>query len=252
MEIEAIAQDIAQRIMAREGALFLAGQVDDLDTAYAIQDAVVPHLGVTCGRKIALNSAGLMQAAGISEPIVGHILGGSALGDEATISLGNFAQLALEPEIACVVDHAIPAGHKVDRENLSQFVTNFAAAFEILDRRQAPEVFHAPSFVANNIFNAGIAISRRGLSLAQIEAGGYLARLLDHEDVVFEGENSAPQDPIEAALFVINHFTGRGQSVAAGEVILCGTHVPPIPITQPGRFTFEVEPGALVNLTISD
>ena len=245
---DTLAQDIADDILFGRP---VRPVLSDLAQAYDLQDKVVSKLGAICGRKIAMNAPTLMEMAGIGEPIVGQILGQVALGSGATLRLSNYAQLALEPEFAAVIGKDIPAGMVLDKSSLSRYIERFSMAFEVLDRRHDTGGMHAPSFVANNVFNAGIVLSNAILDIAALDSGEYCAQFTAAGEVIFSCEGTAPQNPLEACLFVTNHFTSRGSVVKAGEVILCGAHHPPMVIGAEGMYGFSLLSGEEVSLSIS-
>lgn len=245
---DALVQDIADDILFGRPVRSVPL---DLAQAYDLQDKVVLKLGATCGRKIAMNAPELMELAGISEPIVGQILGQEALGSGVALRLSDYAQLALEPEFAAVIGKDIPAGTVLDKSSLLRHVERFSMAFEVLDRRHDTGGMHAPSFVVNNVFNAGIVLSDAALDTTALDAGEYGAQFTAAGEVIISGDGTAPQNPLEACLFVINHFASRGAIVKAGEVILCGAHHPPIVIGVEGIYAFSLLSGEAVSLSIS-
>lgn len=229
----------------------VAGHVDDVAQAYDIQDKICAELGPVCGRKIAANAPALMEKAGIDKPIVGMITGQAAMVSGAELRISDFAQLALEPEFAAVVGEDVPAGTVLTTETLRGHVERFSLAFEVLDRRNDMHPLHGPTFIVNNVFNAGVILDDAALDINALEQGAYTAKFTAVGDVLVSGDNTAPQDPLAACAFVINHFTARGEDVKAGEVILCGAHHPPMVIDAAGTYTFSLSTGEEVNLSIS-
>ncbi|MEJ6709262.1 MAG: hypothetical protein QNK92_10780 [Amylibacter sp.] len=245
---DALANDIADDILFGRPVRSVR---KNLAQAYDLQDKVVHKLGAVCGRKIAMNAPALMEMAGISEPIVGQVLGLAAHGSGVTLRVSDYAQLALEPEFAAVIGKDVPAGTMLDKSLLLTHVERFSMAFEVLDRRHDTGGMHAPSFVANNVFNAGIVLSDAALNTKSLDAGEYDAKFTAAGEVIISGKGTAPQNPLDACLFVINHFTSRGAVVKAGEVILCGAHHPPMVIGTAGMYGFSLLSGEALSLSIS-
>ena len=52
-----------------------------------------------------------------------------------------------------------------------------------------------------------------------------------------------PMHPLDSVAFLANRFNALGQTLAAGETLLLGTHLPPRPIAAPASLRFEA--GAL-------
>lgn len=248
---DALVQELVDDIALRRDVRSVAGIVDSMAQAYDIQDKIRPHLGNTCGRKIAVNAAAMMQAIGLDAPIVGHIIGAAPLASGVTLRRSDYAQLALEPEFAAVVGADVPAGTVLNAHTLRDYVERFSMAFEVLDRRNDVHPMHPPTFVVNNVFNAGVVLDDTALDVDALERGNYDAAFTAVGDVKVSGSNTAPQDPISACAFVINHFTARGEDVKAGEVILCGAHHPPMVIDAEGAYVFKLSSGEEVSLSIS-
>ncbi len=244
-------QDLVDDIRLGCPVRSLSGVLDDLEAAYDVQDQVVPHLGPTCGRKIAMNSAALMEMARITEPIVGHVVGDAPLASGASLRVSDYRELAVEPEFAVVIAKDIPAGTRIEARALGDVIARISLAFELLDKRNDTHAMHAPTFVANNVYNAGIVLDQAPLDIAALDAGAYAATFTAKGGVIVNGPATAPQNPLEACAFVINHFTARGQAVKAGEVILCGAHHPPMVIEGTGTYEFSLSSGQEVSLSIS-
>lgn len=243
--------DLVDDIALGRAVRSVAGVLDDIEDAYDVQELLRPHLGPLCGRKIAANAPALMKAAGLNAPIVGLITGEEALPSGVELCLSDYAQLALEPEFAAVIGQDVPAETFLTTETLRDYVERFSMAFEVLDRRNDVHPMHGPTFVVNNVFNAGVVLSDAVLDLEKLDLGDCHATFTAVGKEVVSGVNSAPQNPLEACAFVINHFTARGESVKAGEVILCGAHHPPMVIGDEGKYVFTLESGEAVNLSIS-
>lgn len=233
-------------LAGRAKAVSLVGRVDDLTAAYAVQDRLAGAVGPTCGWKIAANTPELMQAFGIPEPIVGRITGAAPLPSGAEIYLSDHDTLALEPEIVAVLAHDVTA--PLTDGDVADAVASFHAGFEILDLRGYADPPHGPSFVAYNVFNAGVAMAPDPLA-AGARAGAATRFELGGE-ILLDGGNTAPQPPAQVVRFVVNKALSRGQLVTAGQVILCGTHHPPVRVSDPGLARFTVD-GSPVNLSIS-
>lgn len=247
-----LVSDLVGDITTGQTVRSMRGIIETVSEAYDVQDAVVAHLGPFCGRKIAMNAPPLLAAAGLDAPLVGQISGTASLTNGATLPLADYAELAIEPEFAVVLAKDVPEGVVLDRENYQPYVSRFVLAFEVLDKRNAGPDLYGPTFIANNIFNAGVVLATEPLDVSALDAGDYSALFLAAGEAKVDGQNTAPQNPIDALFFVINHFSARGMQVKAGETILCGAHYPPLTITAAGEYEFSLSSGEAVNLSISN
>ena len=247
---DALIQDLAVDLALRRDVRSVFGEVDDLEDAYHIQDRLRPHLGAICGRKIAANSPALMTALDMDVPIVGLITGQITIPTRSELHLSDYAQLALEPEFAAVIGREVPPGTVLSTKILGDYVDRFSMAFEVLDCRNNMNSMHAPTFIVNNLFNAGVVLDHAAIDMDALDRKAFEATFKVGDKILFENENNAPQNPLEACAFVINHFTARGEAVKVGEVILCGAHHPPTIVGDEGCYVFTLCSGEEVSLSI--
>ncbi|MDR6266375.1 fumarylacetoacetate hydrolase family protein [Roseobacter sp. N2S] len=250
--MENLVKELTDDILHKRDVRSMRDVIESLDEAYAIQDKVVANLGATCGRKIALNTAAQMEKAGINKPTAGVILGSGPIANRASLRISDYSELAIEPEFVALLSTDIPADTVVQPANLMAVVEKFTMGFEVLEKRNAPADLHAPTFIVNNVFNAGCVVSETGLDPDRLQKGDYDALFTAVEDVKVQGKGTAPQNPLEACAFVVNHFTARGENLRKGELILCGAHHPPLSIKKAGDYVFSLSSGEAVSLSISD
>jgi len=74
--------------------------------------------------------------------------------------------------------------------------------------------------------------------------------LTHNGSVVFEDIGKAPQDPFEAIAFLANHYTRRGYTLEAGQLILCGSHIPLYAVNEAGEFSVSMSALGDVALTV--
>jgi len=204
--------------------------IPDMATAFDVQDAataeIAKNLGGFAGYKIAFNSAALMHKMGITHPGIGRIFVDQVYKNAAQLDAGSYTQLMIEPEIAVVLSDDIAPGDDLSRNALIDKVERFFPAFEILDRRSETGLTHVPSIIAHNVFNAGIVVGGPGVSPQEFDHLTLHTNCEDTGKAVVSGTGIAPQDPMDALTFLARHFTGRGQIMPAGSLLLLGAHCP--------------------------
>ncbi|MCF6305466.1 MAG: hypothetical protein L3J33_08850 [Rhodobacteraceae bacterium] len=204
--------------------------IPDMATAFEVQDAVVAELakglGGFAGYKIAFNSNALMAKMGLSHPGMGRVFAGQVYDNGIRLDAESYVNLMIEPEIAAVLSADINPGDDLSVQALSQKVERFFPAFEILDRRSIDGLAHVPSIIAHNVFNAGIVVGGPGLPPQEFDFSSLHTNCKDSGETVIEGTGIAPQNPLEALAFLARHFTGRGQVMPAGSLLLLGAHCP--------------------------
>ncbi|QPH53537.1 2-keto-4-pentenoate hydratase [Pontivivens ytuae] len=217
--------------------------IPDMDVAYAIQDRLAALQGETGGWKIAWNVPALMEKFGVEAPGAARVLASQIRSDGAALQAAEFRQLNLEPEIAAVLAADLPEGPH-DAASVAPFVERLVPAFEVLDRRDVTST-HGPTIVAQGVFNAGLVLGTAtgaGIGRCRVTIGG---------EVVLDAEDTAPQPPLEALAYLANLFAARGERFREGQVVLCGSHTPLLPIAAGQEAVMEVEGLGRVALTVA-
>lgn len=231
-----------------EGRAFrpMEDQTAGMEAGYAIQFDMAPLVaaakGGIGGRKIAWNLPALMAKFGLDAPGAAHVFADDICRGDANLRLADYANFMMEPEFAAIlaVDLAPRAGGW-DRESAADAVSHFTVAFELLDRRGGgPD--HPPSVVANNVFNAGLCYDPEGrIAPADLDPAA-LTTVVEHDgEEILNQPGAAPQHPLDAVAFLANHFNAHGATPKAGEILMCGAHMPLYPMEHPGKLTMRVE-----------
>lgn len=241
-----IAEKIAKDII--EGAEFRS--LDDAaappQAGYEIQFEMAPIVaeakGGVGGRKIAWNAPALMEKFGMASPGAAHVFRDEICAGGANLKLHDYRNFMMEPEFAAIlaVDLAPRAGGW-DRDSAAEAISHFTVAFELLDRRNGPAE-HAASILANNVFNAGLCFDPEArLAPADMDPEK-LTTIVHHDDKeILNKTGAAPQHPLDAVAFLANHFNANGVTPRAGEILLCGSHMPLYPMEMTGKITMAVE-----------
>jgi len=213
----------------------------DLPEAFDMQDQVTAGLaaarGGFAGYKIAWNTPALIEKFGMPHPGMGRVFVDQLYDNDAQISLAAHANLMMEPEIIARLGADISPGDDLTPEALAAKVEGFTVGFEILDRLGSQPSEKAPAIIAHNVFNAGAVMGRNWVAPSALETTLMHTKVMHDGEVILEGQGLAPQPPLEALAFLAGHFCGRGQVMRAGQMVLCGSHMPLYPIEAPGRLS---------------
>lgn len=231
--LHSLAMDIGREIVAHAPFTSRADLIPDLQTAYAVQDAVVDHLiesgarGVVTGYKVAANSTALLDLFGLSEPVSARIFADQRHEGAARLRRADFNQFAFEPEIAAILGADLPVGATHDRASAAAAIARFVPAFELLDLRQVdPPRAHMPDMVAANISNEGVVLGGPGVAAEALDPAAIRAEVLFDGALAQDVTGAAPQHPLDVVAWLANHLGARGLGLSAGMVVLCGTHTP--------------------------
>ncbi|PCH67933.1 MAG: hypothetical protein COC12_10785 [Rhodobacteraceae bacterium] len=232
---------------------------DTLDAGYDIQDQVAAMLqargirAAPCGYKLAVNAQHLMAHFALSAPCFGRLFSDQKWQSPAQLSAADYSDLWIEVEIMAVMARDLPprpGGH--DRASAEAAVALYLPAIELVDARGL-EIATArlSSVVAQNITTEGIVVGGPGLAPAALEVATLPVRLTFDGQVVGETTGTAPQHPGDALAALANHLGARGGMLKAGDVVICGTHLPPPSIGGAGHVVADMGPLGTVEFTIS-
>ncbi len=231
----------------------------DMARAYADQDALHAYLmssgrrtGVA-GYKIAVNSKAQMAHFGIDEPASGRVYADQTSVSPAQRRVGDYTCFAFEPEIAAILGAPIDGtGGAVDRKQVIAAVERFVPALELIDLRNAklPDV-HLPDVIAQNITNAGAVIGGDGAAVSAVDPDTITTKVSVSGQSDVDVTGGAPQPPIDAVMWIVNHLGRRGISLEAGQFILCGTHIPMQRVETPARIVVGMSGLGRVELTLT-
>ncbi len=216
---------------------------DDFAAAYDIQDKVVAMLqaqgirSAPCGYKLAANSRLLMAHFAIDEPAVGRMFSDQKWDSPARLSANDYRSLLIEPEIMAVIGTDMtprPGGH--DRDSAGAGIDRYLPAIELVDTRDAilPEARLA-SIVAQNVTTEGLISGGPGLAPQDVDIDTLAVSVAVDGQVVAQTTGTAPQHPLDAVSWLANHLLGRGGLLKAGDIVMCGTHLPPMPVPGPAQ-----------------
>ncbi len=215
----------------------------DIHQGYLLQDAVAAGLvdagvrGPVAGYKIAVNAPALMAHFGVEEPASGRVFADQCHDSGAGLPADGFADFAYEPEIAAVMGAPLRAGEApFSRAAVAACIDRMVPALELLDLRGSnPPDQDLADVIAQNISNAGAVIGGPGIAPDALDPAQVHTSVTIDAAPELSVTGAAPQHPLDAAHWLANHLARRGLSLAAGQIILCGTHAPIRPVRGPAR-----------------
>ncbi|MEU9367604.1 fumarylacetoacetate hydrolase family protein [Streptomyces avermitilis] len=209
-----------------------ADQLDDLDMAYAVENAT-RDLALAAGDrvigyKIGLTSQSARDAFGAKEPAAGHLLAGRLLqGGQSLVTAGLFEPKA-EMEVAFILGEALP-GPGVTAQDVYRATAAVAPAFEIVDSRWRGGARTLPMLVADNTNAARAVLGPRVKPPADLSK--ITATLLAGSRTVPGSAAAVMGDPARAVAWLAGHLLRNGSRLEAGDIILSGTLCAPTPIS---------------------
>ena len=202
------------------------------------------------GWKVGLGAKPAMERLGIKMPLVGYMMQKSLVQNGSTVSLRSWTQPVAEPEIAVYMAADLPGN--ADRVATIAAIGALGPAIELADLNPPPSDVEAT--LAGNIFH-------RHVILGPADRARAGARLEGLTGLVFRrGAQVARQEDLQANIGIIvdivAHVAGtlaaNGEKLAAGDVIITGSIVPP-PLIEPDEtaFAYTLDPMPQLSVTFS-
>ena len=187
------------------------------------------------GWKAGLNAPEPKRKLGLTRPLVGFLTDATLVPSGGEVSIGGWTKPTLEPEIAMRLGADVPGG--ASRDAVAAAVDALAPAIELVDVDTPPDDVEA--VLAGNIYHGAVVLGawetgRAGASLDGIA--------LDVDGRVEAADPTAVLgDLVEVVRGVADTLADAGETLRAGEFVICGSVVP----------AFQVEPGERVTCRFS-
>jgi len=198
------------------------------------------------GWKIAFGPKPVQEKLGISAPLVGFLTESCVLRSGETAKLAGWGRPIAEPEIAVFMERDLGAG--ADAAAATAAIAKLGPAFELIDSPTPPE---DPEVVLKgNIAHRHVVLGPTGMAAPeQMKARVFRgeAEVAGASDVT-----AAPGDPRVLIAYVAEYLAAFGEKLRAGDLVICGSVVAPIPLeTSDETMRFVLEPLGEVSVRFS-
>jgi 2-keto-4-pentenoate hydratase len=229
---------------------------DALDDAYHVQQEYVrlrqhEQPSAVAGYKIGLTSPAMQAMCGIDSPVYGSIFADTIYPSWVALPSARYQHLGIEFEIAVRLGGTIPLDRELTPGAIAAVVDAVCPALELIeDRHSEYSRLNAVSLVADNSWSAGVVLGdwqplvddlpersgRIRLGGVEIDAGR-VGDALDH--------------PLASVVWLADQLRRRGQSLAAGAIVMTGNIVR-TRFPEPGQdWEYEVDGLGSVRLRLS-
>ena len=243
------AADLAAQILARRPFVREPDVVSgDLTKGYQVQDAVLRHLAAgdrsgplrrLGGYKIAFNTPALMQHFQIEEPCYAGVFADGIHRPGVRLPTNRFTRFGLEPELVATIGTCLePSAGPLNDAQARAAIRSVSAGFELVELRGVKMTdLTAAEAVSVNVANEGAIVGDPAWTIDEFDAAIDLSTvqtvITRNGEVVADVTGKAPNHPVEAVRMVANNMLGRGYTIYPGDIILCGSHTPPMPVDGP-------------------
>jgi 2-keto-4-pentenoate hydratase len=182
------------------------------------------------GWKMAFGAPAMLERFGLTAPVPGYLTTGTVIDNRADIGVADWTGPVAEFELALHLTTDVAGGASPRDARAS--IGAIGAAIELADVDLPLQTERLGDIIAGNIFHRSVTLgvpdpSRAGGDLsglvAEIMIGGVERQVSDLEE--FTGEYGSVVAAAAAAL------SRHGVTLRAGDVIIAGSIVPPVPVT---------------------
>ncbi|WP_204112382.1 2-keto-4-pentenoate hydratase [Shimia biformata] len=229
----------------------------DLDTAYAVQDALNRSLsgagmGGIVGHKIGCTTKVMQEYMQIPHPCSGAMFAATVFTGEASFPRSRLCRPGVECEIAVTLARDIVELPNDDIANVAPFVDKAMASIELVDQRWTDfRKVATPSLVSDNFFNAGCVLSKP-VRMDPMKMDRITGRMLVNGGLVGEGIGAdILGHPLAALSWLARHQIARGKPLRAGEIVTLGSVVQTIWVEAGNVIEVEMDALGSCALTLS-
>ncbi len=200
----------------------------------ALRAAKIAAGGRRLGWKAGFGAPAALQNFGLAGPLVGFMLAEARVASGDVVSIAGWTKAVAEPEIAVHLGADLADGR--NRDAVVAAIAGIGPAIELADLSPPPE--DVAKILAGNIFHRRVILGRveTARAGAQLGAGRGLEALVATVTRNGVRGSDVTGDALEAntgrILDVVAHIASTlaeaGEKLERGDVIICGSVVPPI------------------------
>jgi 2-keto-4-pentenoate hydratase len=190
------------------------------------------------GWKVGFGAPAAMEKLGTTQPLVGFLTDGTLLADGSSAAVGGWTAPMFEAEIAVHVAADLGAG--ASAQDVREAIGALGPAIELADLDPPPA--DPEQILAGNIFHRVVIL---GAPVTEHPPPGEIAARVvrDGEEVARTDTPAAlTGDVIEVVRLTAETLAAAGERLRAGEVVITGSVVPPLPVAPGQRLTAELDP----------
>jgi len=248
------ARQLADYDQRQPGTVFSEGVSLSLEDADLLQTAVADLRAKRgeriIGYKVGCTSPTIRSQLGIDHSVTGRLFESESHVSGARLSRSDFANLAIEGELAVELRHE-PSEWDFSGNGIPSCVARVFPVIELHHHVIRGERLTAEELIANNAFQAGF-VAGEGVAREDLDGDPSLA-IYANDRLLDSCEGSALVETISSSLkWLMATMRNRGDRLGAGQVILTGS-VPGLhAVNEACRLRVEAPPFGSVEATVTD
>jgi 2-keto-4-pentenoate hydratase len=203
------------------------------------------------GWKVGFGAPTSLKLMQISAPLVGFLTDATVLEPGGIVDTRGWDRGIVEFEVAVYLGSDLGAGATDDEAR--EAISAVGPAIEVANINLPVEAGNVAEVLAGNIFHQGVIFGERDADRAGLDISGLTARIL------VDGEERATTEDLQAitgpypwiVATVADTLAANGERLKAGDVIITGSVIPPIPVTDGTEFTLALDPFRPISVMVS-
>jgi 2-keto-4-pentenoate hydratase len=189
------------------------------------------------GWKLGMGVPAAMERLGTNAPLVGYLLRSGLVESGSAVDVSAWAHAKLEPEIAVHMGADLPGD--ASRADATAAIAGLGVAIELVD--PDPAESDPEAILAANIYQRHVLLGppRDGVSASSVSARVLVG---GSEAAATEDATAATGDPVDLVLHVAATLRTAGETLRAGEVVICGSVVPALDVSPGDEVDVILEP----------
>ncbi|MBZ5703047.1 MAG: hypothetical protein LAN84_14530 [Acidobacteriia bacterium] len=198
------------------------------------------------GWKMAFDAPASLKRLQTSAPLTGFLLESAEVASGTTLSLADWTKAVAEAEVALHIGSDVPGG--ADLNTARAAISGVGPAIELVDIKGPMD--DAEVLLARNIYQRNIIVGAEDRSRAGCVLEGLTGYALKNgvEMARASGLESKTEEWIAMVRQVADTLAAFGETLCAGQIILAGAIVPPMPVAPGEEWLYRLEPIGTVSV----
>lgn len=202
------------------------------------------------GWKVGFGAPAALELMQITAPLPGFLTDFTVCESGATVDASGWGKPLIEFEVAVYLGSDLGPGATDDEARAA--ISAVGAAIELADVDLPIGPDQVEEIVAGDIFHTGVVFGEPDRGRAGLDISGLNARIL------IDGIERATTSDLQAitgsypriVADVANTLAAMGETLRAGDVIITGSVIPPVPLGEGTDYVFALEPLAPISVRV--
>jgi 2-keto-4-pentenoate hydratase len=200
------------------------------------------------GWKAGFGAPASLERFGLDGPLIGFMTDASVIADGSEVDITGWGRGVAEPEIYAVLGSDIDPGAGPDATRTA--VAALGPAIELANIDPPPEEIE--EILAGNIFHESVVLGDEDPARRRADLAGLEARIDVNGEELYRTTHL--EDLTGRIVEVLCHLAAllgeHGETMRAGDVVICGSVVPPIDLAPGTTVVFELHPMKPISVSV--